>query len=136
MLGLARTLAHLKVSVWCEQENITLKAISILYSRGEGKDPERTCFHQCFIYIYIDKKINASGDAIQIGKSIQILENKYFKLCFETTQIPKLINVLACSSVEALLLKLLIQSNMNAKLAVEWIHRIVLKSGHMNYHES
>merc|ERR550519_573510 len=68
------------------------------------------------------KQINASGDAIQIGKSIQILENKYFKLCFETTQIPKLINVLACSSVEALLLKLLIQSNMNAKLAVEWIH--------------
>ena len=44
MLGLARTLAHLKVSVWCEQKNITLKAISILYSRGEGKDPEVLVF--------------------------------------------------------------------------------------------
>ena len=53
MLGLARTLAHLKVSVWCEQENITLKAISILYSRGEGKDPEVLVFiNVSYTYIY------------------------------------------------------------------------------------
>ena len=53
MLGLARTLAHLKVSVWCEQENITLKAISILYPRGEGKDPKVLVFLSMFhIHIY------------------------------------------------------------------------------------
>ena len=53
MLGLARTLAHLKVSVWCEQKNITLKAISILYSRGEGKDPEVLVFiNVSYTYIY------------------------------------------------------------------------------------
>ena len=53
MLGLARTLAHLKVSVWCEQENITLKAISILYSRGEGKDPEvLVLINVSYTYVY------------------------------------------------------------------------------------
>ena len=52
MLGLARTLARLKVSVWCEQENITLKAISILYPQEEGKDPNVLVFIN-FSYTYI-----------------------------------------------------------------------------------